>query len=39
MIVTAQRLINSIPAVIEAEPGLVFAKDLPMITGRGLVAH
>lgn len=38
MIVTAQRLINSIPAVIDAEPGLVYAKDLPMITGRGLVS-
>lgn len=39
MIVTAQRLINSIPAVVAAEPGLVYAKDLPLITGRGLVAN
>jgi hypothetical protein len=37
MIVTAQRLINSIPAVIDAEPGLIYNKDLPLITGRGLV--
>ena len=38
MIVTAQRLINAIPAVVAAEPGLVSVLDLPLITGRGLVA-
>ncbi|MEO9326784.1 NAD(P)H-dependent amine dehydrogenase family protein [Gordonia aurantiaca] len=38
MIVTAMRLVNSVPAVVEAEPGLVTALDLPLITGRGLVA-
>lgn len=38
MIVTAQRLINSIPAVIDAEPGMVYNKDLPLVTGRGLVS-
>jgi hypothetical protein len=37
MIVTAMRLVNAVHAVCDAEPGLVFAKDLPPITGRGLV--
>jgi 4-hydroxy-tetrahydrodipicolinate reductase len=39
MIVTAQRLINAVPAVVAAEPGLVTALDLPLVTGRGLVAR
>jgi 2,4-diaminopentanoate dehydrogenase len=34
---TAMRLVNAIPAVIAAEPGIVTALDLPLITGRGLV--
>ncbi len=38
MIVTAMRLVNAVHAVCDASPGLVFAKDLPPITGRGLVA-
>jgi hypothetical protein len=38
MIVTAMRLVNAVHAVCDAEPGLVFAKDLPPVTGRGLVA-
>ncbi|HWU20198.1 MAG TPA: diacylglycerol kinase [Nocardioides sp.] len=38
MIVTAQRLINAVPAVVAAEPGLVSPIDLPLITGRGLVS-
>jgi 4-hydroxy-tetrahydrodipicolinate reductase len=38
MIVTAQRLVNSIPAVVAAPGGLVTALDLPLVTGRGLVA-
>lgn len=38
MIVTAQRLVNAVPAVVAAEPGLVTALDLPLVTGRGLVA-
>ncbi|MDQ6524766.1 diacylglycerol kinase [Nocardioides sp. LHD-245] len=38
MIVTAQRLINAIPAVVAARPGLVTALDLPLVTGRGLVS-
>ncbi len=33
---TAMRLVNAVPAVVEAEPGLVTALDLPLITGRGL---
>ena len=34
---TAMRLVNAIPAVVAAEPGLVTALDLPLVTGRGLV--
>jgi 4-hydroxy-tetrahydrodipicolinate reductase len=35
---TAMRLVNAIPAVVAAQPGLVTALDLPLITGRGLVS-
>jgi 4-hydroxy-tetrahydrodipicolinate reductase len=31
------RLVNAVPAVIAAAPGLVTALDLPLVTGRGLV--
>jgi 4-hydroxy-tetrahydrodipicolinate reductase len=31
------RLINAIPAVVAAQPGIVTALDLPLITGKGLV--
>jgi hypothetical protein len=34
---TAMRLVNAVPAVVEAPPGLLTALDLPLITGRGLV--
>jgi 4-hydroxy-tetrahydrodipicolinate reductase len=34
---TAMRLVNAIPAVVEAPPGLLTALDLPLVTGRGLV--
>jgi hypothetical protein len=34
---TAMRLVNAVPAVVQARPGLVTALDLPLITGRGLV--
>jgi hypothetical protein len=34
---TAMRLVNAIPSVIAAQPGIVTALDLPPITGRGLV--
>jgi len=37
MIMTAMRLVNAVEAVVAAEPGLVTAADLPLITGRGLV--
>ncbi len=33
---TATRLVNAIPAVCRAQPGLLSALDLPLITGRGL---
>ena len=39
MITTAQRIINALPAVVAAEPGIVRAIDLPLVTGRGLVEH
>jgi 4-hydroxy-tetrahydrodipicolinate reductase len=35
---TATRLVNAIPAVCRAQPGLLSALDLPLITGRGLRA-
>ncbi|HMD45482.1 MAG TPA: hypothetical protein VKG43_04950 [Acidimicrobiales bacterium] len=34
---TAMRLVNAVPAVVAAPPGLLSALDLPLITGRGLV--
>ena len=34
---TAMRLVNAVPAVVGAPPGLLTALDLPLITGRGLV--
>ena len=38
LIVTAMRLLNAIPAVVEAPPGVLSALDLPLVTGRGLLA-
>jgi 4-hydroxy-tetrahydrodipicolinate reductase len=38
VLLTATRLVNAIPAVCEAPPGLLSALDLPLITGRGLRA-
>jgi len=38
MIVTAQRIVNAVPAVVESKGGLVTALDLPLVTGRGLVS-
>jgi 4-hydroxy-tetrahydrodipicolinate reductase len=35
---TAMRLVNAVPAVVEADPGLLTALDLPLVTARGLVA-
>jgi 4-hydroxy-tetrahydrodipicolinate reductase len=37
VILTATRLVNAIPAVCDAPPGLLSALDLPLITGRGLL--
>ncbi|WP_199433558.1 NAD(P)H-dependent amine dehydrogenase family protein [Qaidamihabitans albus] len=34
---TAMRLVNAVPAVVEAPAGLLTGLDLPLITGRGLV--
>jgi len=34
---TAMRLVNAVGAVVAAEPGLLTALDLPLVTGRGLV--
>lgn len=39
MIVTAMRLVNAVPAVVDAAPGLVTALDMPLVTGRGLVTR
>ncbi len=39
MITTAMRLVNAAHAVCEAPGGLVAAKDLPLVTGRGLVTR
>ena len=33
----ASRMVNAIPAVCAAQPGLLSALDLPLITGAGLV--
>jgi 4-hydroxy-tetrahydrodipicolinate reductase len=35
---TAMRLINALPHVVDAPPGLVTALDLPLVVGRGLVS-
>ena len=35
---TAMRLVNAIEAVVAAPPGLLTALDLPLVTGRGLIA-
>jgi 2,4-diaminopentanoate dehydrogenase len=34
---TAMRCLNAIPAVCDAEPGLLSVLDLPLVTGRGLL--
>ncbi len=36
---TAARLVNAIPAVCSAAPGLLCALDLPLVSGRGLLQH
>ena len=37
VVLTATRIVNAIPAVCDAKPGLLSALDLPLITGRGLL--
>lgn len=34
---TAMRIVNAVPAVVAAPPGIVTALDLPLVTGRGLL--
>ena len=36
LVATAMRVVNAIPAVVAAPPGIVTTLDLPLITGRGL---
>lgn len=36
VILTANRLVNAIPTVVEHAPGMMSALDLPLITGKGL---
>ena len=38
VVLTATRLVNAIPAVVAAEPRPLTALDLPLVTGRGLLA-
>jgi 2,4-diaminopentanoate dehydrogenase len=38
LIATAMRVVNAIPAVVAAPPGIRTTLDLPLITGRGLYA-
>ncbi|MCV7150816.1 NAD(P)H-dependent amine dehydrogenase family protein [Mycolicibacterium pyrenivorans] len=39
LVATAARVVNAIPAVVGASPGIVTAIDLPPITGNGLYAE
>ena len=36
VILTATRIVNAIPAVVEARAGMLSSLDLPMVTGKGL---
>lgn len=36
LVATAARVVNAIPAVVSAQPGIVTALGLPLITGKGL---
>lgn len=38
LVATAMRIVNAIPAVVAAEPGIRTTLDLPLVTGRGLYA-
>ena len=37
LVATALRILNAIPAVCAAKPGLLSALDLPLVTGRHLL--
>lgn len=39
VVLTATRIVNAIPAVCAAPPGVLSALDLPLVTGRGLYAQ
>ncbi|MEO6794714.1 MAG: diacylglycerol kinase [Mycobacterium sp.] len=39
LVATAMRVVNAIPAVVAAEPGIRTTLDLPLITGSGLYAQ
>jgi hypothetical protein len=36
LVATAMRVVNAIPAVVAAPPGIVTTLDLPLVTGKGL---
>jgi 4-hydroxy-tetrahydrodipicolinate reductase len=38
VLATAMRIVNAIPAVVDAPPGICTTLDLPLVTGRGLYA-
>jgi 2,4-diaminopentanoate dehydrogenase len=38
LVATAARVVNAIPAVVDAPPGISTTLDLPLITGKGLYA-
>jgi 4-hydroxy-tetrahydrodipicolinate reductase len=38
LVVTAMRLLNAVPAVCAAEPGLLSGNDLSIIAGRHLMS-
>jgi len=37
LLTTAMRVLNAVPAVCEAPPGLLSVLDMPLVTGRGLL--
>jgi hypothetical protein len=37
LLMTAMRVLNAVPAVCEADPGLLSVLDLPLVTGKGLM--
>jgi len=38
LVATAMRIVNAIPSVVDAKPGIVTTLDLPLVTGKGLYA-